>query len=245
MLAGCAGDTRPAGPALNETRGNLNRIDSGILSVSVRMEPKDGDEFGYDIEGPFRIGKDGKPPVADVEYTQVANGQEDTVRLVLRDDGSGFVERDGKRTDLTEDQLGELRESGSFLGDSGLETLSFDDWIVDAELSDGPDGTDKVTGELDVAAAMAGLSALSGVLEQDVVLTAEQRQLVADAVDDSSIELLTGKDDRLLRKLALDFSLDAEVPEDLRDALGEDAVGARFSYELELDDVNEPVRIGD
>jgi len=75
------------------------------------------------------------------------------------------------------------------------------------------------------------------------VLTAEQRQQVADAVEDSSFVLLTGSDDRLLRKLSLGFSLDAEVPEDLRDVIGEDAVGASFSFDLGLDKINEPVQI--
>lgn len=246
LVGACGGgEAGPAGPALKATAENLDEIESGVLSVSVRMEPKDGDEFGYEIEGPIELGADGRLPVADVEYTQVANDQEDTVRLVLEEDGGGWVERDGQRTDLNEDQLEELRSSGALLGEDGLKTLAFERWIVDPELSDGPDGTDKVTGELDVAAAMAGLAALSGVLRQDVVLTAEQRRQVADAVEESSFELLTGEDDRLLRKLALGFSLDAEVPEELRDALGEDAVGASFSFELELDDVNEPVAIGD
>lgn len=245
VLAGCAGDAGPAGPALKGTAANLEKIESGLLSVSVRMEPKDGEEFGYDIEGPVRLGAEGRLPVADVEYTQVANGQDDTVRLVLQEDGGGWVERDGQRTDLTEEQLAELRSAGSLLGEEGLTTLSFERWIADPKLSDGPDGTDKVTGDLDVAAAMAGLAALSGVLEQDVVLTAEQRVQVADAVEDSSFELLTGAEDRLLRRLVLAFSLGTDVPEELRDAIGEDAVGAKFSFELELDDVNQPVAIGD
>lgn len=244
VCAGCSGDLGPAGPALKGTADNLGKIESGVLSVSVRMDPKDGDEFGYDIEGPIRLGKDGRSPAADVEYTQVANGKDDTVRLVLEEDGGGWVERDGRRTDLTEAQLQELRSSGSLLGEDGLSSLDFERWIVDPKLSDGPDGTDKVTGDLDVAAAMAGLSALAGVLEQNVVLSAEQRKQVAEAVDESSFELLTGSDDRLLRKLALAFSLDRDVPDDLRDAIGDDAVGADFSFDLELDDVNQPVEIG-
>lgn len=244
LLAGCAGGG-PAGPALQQTATKLDTIESGVLSVSVRMEPKDGDELGYDIHGPIRLARDGERPAADVEYTQVANGESDTVRLVLAEDGSGWVERAGQRIDLSEEQLAELRESGSLLGENGLETLNFEQWIVDPKLSDGPDGTDKVTADLDVATAMAGLSALSGVLGQDVRLTAAQRKQVADAVDESSFELLTGKDDRLLRKLALAFTLGADVPEELRDAIGDDAVGASFSFELELDDVNQPVQIGD
>ena len=243
VAAGCAGDAGPAGPALRQTAANLERIESAALSLSVRMEPKEGEEFGYEIDGPIRLGSDGELPVADVDYTQRANDEEETVRLVLAEDGTGFVERAGERTVLGESQLADLRESGALLGEDGLTTLGFEKWIDDPKLSGGPDGTEKVTADLDVAAAMAGLSALAGLLQQDVVLTAEQRRQVADAVEDSSFELLTGKDDRLLRRLALAFTLAADVPEDLRDALG-DAVGASFSFELELDDVNEPVAVG-
>lgn len=245
MLAGCAGDGGPAGPALAETAQNLEQVESGVLTMSVRMKPREGAEFGYDIEGPVRLGKNGAPPVADVQYTQVANGEEETSRLVLTEDGSGWIERDGSRTNLTQAQVDELQASGALLGREGLETLSFEQWIDDPKLADGPDGTDKITADLDVAAAMAGLSALAGLLQQDVRLTAEQRNQVAEAVDDSSFELLTGEQDRLLRRLELGFSLEAEVPEKLREALGDDAVGASFSFLLELAGVNEPVRIGD
>jgi hypothetical protein len=244
-LAGCGSkDGGPPGPVLQQTAANLEKIETAVLHLSVRMKPKDGQEFGYEIDGPVQLAVEGELPLADVEYTQVANGQEDTVRLVLTEAG-GWGERDGERTDLTEEQLAELRESGSLLGQDGLETLDFEQWIVDPERSDGPDGTEKITGEVDVATAMAGLAALSGVLAQDITLTAEQRKQVAEAVDDSSFELVTGEDDRLLRGLELDFTLDAEVPEDLREAIGEDVVGATFSFDLELDEVNEPVSIGD
>lgn len=243
VAAGCAGDAGPAGPALRQTAANLERIESAALSLSVRMEPKDGEEFGYEIDGPIRLGSDGGLPVADVDYTQRANGREETVRLVLAEDGTGFVERAGRRTALGATQLADLRASGSLLGGDGLTTLGFEKWIDDPKLSGGPGGTEKVTADLDVAAAMAGLSALAGLLQRDVVLTAAQRRQVSDAVEDSSFELLTGQDDRLLRRLALGFTLGAEVPENLRDALG-DAVGASFSFELELNDVNEPVAVG-
>lgn len=238
--AGCAGDAGPAGPALRQTAASLELIESAVLSLSVRLEPEDGGELGYDIEGPIRLAEDGGRPVADVEYTQYADGREETVRLLLAEDGSGYVERDGERVELSEAQLGELRASGTLLGRDGLAPLGFEQWVDDPELSGGPGDTDKVTGELDVAAAMAGLSALAGLLRRDVVLTAEQRREVAEVVEESSFELLTGKDDRLLRRLALAFTLEAEVPEDLREALGDDAVGASFSFELELDEVNEP-----
>lgn len=101
-----------------------------------------------------------------------------------------------------------------------------------------------MTAGLDVLAAMTGLASLSGLLEGARTLSADDRRRVAERIDNSRFELLTGDQDRLLRKLALGFSFDEDVPEDLRAALGEDAVGADFSFELELDRINQPVEIG-
>ncbi|MDX6438543.1 MAG: hypothetical protein QOF45_1126 [Gaiellaceae bacterium] len=244
-LSGCgAGAGGPAGPALRETATKLETIKTGVLTLKVNMDPKDGDAFGYEIHGPIKLAGEGEVPLADVEYTQRANGQEDTVRLVL-DENGGWVERGGERTQLTRSQLDELRSAGSVLGQGGLESLDFEAWIADPKRSDGPGDTDKVSGKLDVVAAMNGLAGLSGVLGSDPVrLDKSNGKQVEDAVKDSSFELLTGKDDRLLRKLALMFEFDADVPDELRDELGKDAVGARFEFDLALDDVNQPVAIG-
>jgi hypothetical protein len=243
-LSGCgAGAGGPAGPALRETAIKLETIKTGVLSLEVNMDPKNGDAFGYEIHGPIKLAGEGEVPLADVEYTQRANGREDTVRLVL-DTNGGWVERGGERTQLTQSQLDELRSAGSVLGQGGLESLDFETWIADPKRSDGPDDTDKVSGKLDVAAAMNGLAGLSGVLGDPARLDKANRKQIEDAVKDSSFELLTGKDDRLLRKLALMFEFDADVPEELRDELGKDAVGARFEFDLALDDVNQPVAIG-
>lgn len=244
VVAGCGGSGGPAEPALEQTNRNLAKIKSGVLSLSVQMSPKGGDEVGYAIEGPVQLAAEGEAPLADVRYTQRANGQEETVRLVLTEKG-GWVERDGKRTDLTQSQLDDLRASGSLLGQGGLEGLGFERWIADPKLSDGPDETDKVTGDLDVVAAMNGLAGLSGLLGGGTPEVGEShRDEVDEAVKDSSFELLTGKDDRLLRKLAIMFEIDTDVPDELREALGEERVGARFEFDLALDEVNQPVQIG-
>ena len=239
---GSSGNGEAAGPALEETAKKLETIESGNITVAVRITPKDGDPFGYELHGPIKLAREGEVPLADVEYTQRANGEEDTVRLILTESG-GSIERAGKRTELTRAQLDELRASGSLLGQDGLSTLRFEDWIVDPKLADGPDGTEKVTGELDVLSAMTGLASLSGLLAGPKTLSADDRKRVAEQIDKSSFELLTGEDDRLLRRLAVGFSFDEDVPEDLRAALGEDTVGADFSFELELDRVNEPVEL--
>jgi hypothetical protein len=244
LLAGCGGDLGPAGPALRDTSASLGEIETADLHLSVQIEPKDGDAFGYELEGPVELAGEGELPSADVSYRQFAGGDEETVRLVLTKDG-GWAERNGKRIDLTEAQVAELRESGSLLGQEGLETLDFEQWLVDPKLSNGPEGTEKVTADLDVLAAMTGLASLSGLLDGTRTLSAADRKRVAERVEDTHFELLTGDDDRLLRKLELGFTLDEDVPEDLRAALGEEAVGAEFSLALELDRINVPVELGE
>jgi hypothetical protein len=243
LLGGCGGAHGPVGPALEETAANLGKVESGVLSLAVEVEPKNGGGYGYEIRGPVKLAPEGKLPLADVTYTQRANGNEDRARLVLTEEG-GWVERAGRRTDLDEQQLSQLRASGSLLGQGGLKDLRFQDWIVDPELSDGPAGTDKVTAGLDVVAAMNGLAGLAGLPGGTRPLEPADRDQLERAVEDSSFELLTGDEDRLLRKLSLAVTFATDVPQDLRAALGKDAVGARFSFDLELDKVNEPVAIG-
>ena len=70
---------------------------------------------------------------------------------------------------------------------------------------------------------------------QRLVLAAAPAEQLERAVRESELSVYTGKDDRLLRRLAMraDFGLD--VPEDLRGALGE-LVGAEVSLTLTIRD---------
>jgi len=134
----------------------LNFIDSRWLIEdrgSANGTYVNGQRVPYGSAYPLRHGDRIGVGAASLMFSWPADGQEESVRLVLEEDGSGWIERDGQPIDLSEEQLDELRSSGSLLGDEGLESLSFERWIVDAKLSEGSDGTDKVTAELDVAAA--------------------------------------------------------------------------------------------
>lgn len=248
-VAGCGGGGGDAGPALRETADKLGAISSGIITFRMEIDPDgDAEPFGFALEGPFELAQEGRLPRADIEYTQTANGESATVRLVS--DGERAVAiTEGTTIPLEGEALEDLREAGAaVLGsesdDEGLDELRVDRWLVDPELSDGPDGTDKIDGELDVVEVANGLLELAGALGTGGFerLDEESGKQLRDAVESAEFELLTGEDDRLLRRLALDVELAADVPEELRDALGE-VVGAAFSFLLEVESPNETVEI--
>jgi hypothetical protein len=240
LLAGC-GAGGDADPALQQTGKKLGAIKSGVLTFTVDVQPKDGQPFGFSLEGPFALAKKGQLPEADISYTQTANGKSATIRLIS--DGEQAVAiSEGKRIELDPDALAQLRDTGA--GAGGLGNLRIDRWLVDPKLSDGPDGTDKITGDLDVAEVANGLLALAGSLGRGdgKPLSEADAKRLRDAVDSAEFEILTGKQDRLLRKLSFDVSLGVDVPQALRDAFG-DVVGADVSFLLQLSEPNRPVTV--
>ena len=91
--------------------------------------------------------------------------------------------------------------------DEGLEELRVERWLVEPELADGPDETDRIEGELDVVEVANGLIELTGSFANADRLDEEAARQLREAVESSSFELLTGEDDRLLRRLALDVGI--------------------------------------
>jgi hypothetical protein len=245
LVAGCGygGATGDPAALLSQTSKNMGTITSGVLDFELDVDPTgDGEPFGYAITGPFELAGDGGLPRAELDYTQRANGEEATIRLLL-DGERGWVESNGKRTELTEAQLAELKGGAALGGEGGLAGLDVRGWVTDPESSDGPDGTDEITGELNVVRAfndLAGLAVPAGAAFAPVQGADAQR--LRAAVKSSSFELRTGEDDRLLRRLAVQFELAPDVPQQLRSALGEN-VGADFSLGLEIDRPNEPVEL--
>jgi hypothetical protein len=95
---------------------------------------------------------------------------------------------------------------------------------------------------LDAVEVANALIELAGSLTGTDRLDAESSQQLRDAVEASEFELLTGKNDGPLRKLALGAEIAAEVLEGLREALG-DVVGGHFSFLLEIERPNRPVDV--
>ena len=136
-------------------------------------------------------------------------------------------------------------------GGGPLAELDVASWTRDAWLSEGArvDGrrTERVRGSVDVAEA---INDLARVLEQTgggeaveglAELEDEDADQVEEAVRSSPIEIVFGKQDRLLRRLrvTLDFAIE---PRELRGELGR-LSGAKVTLDLRISDPNGQVRI--
>ena len=250
LLAACGGASGGA-KALEETESKLAGIRSGTLSLLLLASSttaSEGEGAGFNVEGPFAVGeRKGALPVADLTYTRITGAQRRTTRFVST--GSrAFVEVDGRLTELNQAQLAGLRvqEEGSA---GGLDGLSLRRWLDDAELAPGPtvDGvaTEQITGKAD---AVAILNDVIGLTESFGAGDGTVRRLEGDAADrvrkavaGAQAQVVTGKDDRLLRRADVTVDLAVSDPK-VREALGELA-GARLTLALEVKDLNRPVEV--
>lgn len=243
ILAGCAGGGPDANEVLRQTAAKLGELKSAeSLHLKVIVDPREGDEFGFELEGPFALCDSRPLPRLDVEYTQMAQGESAKVRLISTGE-QGFVEVGDNAYKLSDEQEAELHGTCGELLDGGLEQFRVDDWVRDADADSGGD-TDTVTGELDLVAVVDDLVDVARAFGRSDLARLDQddARRLAEATKETRFELESGKDDRLLRRLLLEADVAFDVPERLREALG-DLVGAKVTFELELEDPNSPVEV--
>jgi hypothetical protein len=243
-LAGCGGST--GGSLVSQTTNNLAKIHSGVLDLKLMVTPHGkGKPFGFELKGPFLL-RPGKLPIARVAYTQTANGTSATATFVSDGKRAWIVSKGGTRA-LTATQASPLEGATQALGGSGGGLSGFDlaAWLKNPKVSDG--GTaggasaDRITGDLDVVAAANGLMGFAALAGRNAsqIAGADATRL-RDAVRSSSVDVLTGKDDHLLRRVALSADLGFDVPAALKNALGTN-VGAKIDFLLAVTDPNKPV----
>jgi len=242
--AGCGGTS--AGSVVSETSKNLAKIHSGVLDLKLMVTPRGGGQpFGFELRGPFSI-RPGKLPVARVAYTQTANGHSATATFVS-DGTRAWVVSSGGTKPLSAAQAVALRGSAQVLGGGGGGLSSFDvgAWLRQPKLSDGGTvggaPTDRITGQLDVVSAANGLMGFAALAGRNATqIAGADATRLRDATRSSSVAVLTGKKDRLLRRLSLSADLGFAVPAALKAALGT-TVGAKVDFLLAVDKPNEPV----
>jgi hypothetical protein len=246
-FAGCSllgGGEGEADEALGETADSLAEIRSGTLELRLIVAPREGDEFGLELDGPFELPEEeGALPELDLDYTQIAGERRGTVGLVSTGDAA-FAVVDGQAYELDDGETAELRTASRSLG--GLARLPIDDWIDEPELADGGEvggaETDLIRGDLDLVAAANGLIDLARGFGPPLPgLAGANADRVRDAARETSVQVWTGADDRLLRRLLLEAEL-GDVPGPLGLVLG-DVVGATITFELGVTDPNRPVSV--
>jgi len=248
-LTGCGGSE--AEDALDEATSKLGEIKSGDLELKVAVEPDtEGSAIGFELDGPFALAdKAGELPRAEMTYTQIAGPNRGDVRFISSGEAA-WVDVEGQAYELPPEQVGRL-QAGDGEGGGPLAELDVASWTRDAKLSGGTpvDGqpTERVRGSVDVPEAVNDLARVleeaggGGAVEGLAELEGEDADEIEKAVRSSPIEIVFGKEDRLLRRLrvTLDFAVE---PRELRGGLGE-LSGAEVTLDLRISDPNGQIRI--
>ena len=253
LLGAACGGGSAGEKALGDTEAALDEIRSGRLSLRLlasTVDAPDGQGTGFQVEGPFAVGRTvGSLPVADLRFTRITGSARRTTRFVSTG-SAAFVEVDGRTTRLGDQQVAGLRVTDESSG-GGLEGLSLRTWLDDPQVADGPvvDGvaTEKVTGTADPIAVLNDLITLSGQFgagsDVPARLEGDAADRVRRAAGETTAEVVTGADDRLLRRADVSVTL-AVVDPRVREALG-DLAGARLRLALEVTEINRPVQVAE
>ncbi len=251
---------------VTRTQENLGRIRSGELDARLVIAAEGSERpgaTGFELSGPFELAREGDElPEARIAYTQIAGSRRATVTLVSTGKRAN-VEVGGKAYELTPAQERQLREaSGPLGGGSGSGTrdrggsasgsVDLAAWLREPDLSGGERiggaETDRIVAELDVARVMTDLLGAAERLGApreavgDGALGGAGDERLDRAVEASSFELFTGREDRLLRRLRLGVELDPEKAAGDAVALG-GVEAVRVDLELAIDRPNTPVRV--
>jgi hypothetical protein len=244
-LAGCGGGPS-ADEVLRDTAAGIARIRSADLDLRLVLEPSEdglGGRIGFALSGPVDLRRGGMP-VARLRYTQIAGPREAGATFVSTG-REAFVEIGEAAYRLPPEQ------SDALAGSAGAVRrnlrLPVGRWIRDPTITDGGTvggaQTDHVAARLDPVAALDDIFVAARSAGADVPdLHRAGADELRRAIDAATIDIWSGRDDRLLRRLRLRIDFRTTPPAALRSRLGEMA-GARLALDIDLADVNEPVQV--
>jgi hypothetical protein len=256
LLAGCGGgDVADSSTDVNEllqdTFAGGKPIESGKLDIALGVESDAGQPVTVDLTGPFKSQGAGRLPQLDLDVSFAGGGQTIEAGLTATETqafvgyGQDTYEIAGPVFQQFKAGYEEAAKQPSGQQDQSLASLGIDPrrWLTNAENAGeakvGDTDTIKITGDVDVPKLLEDIDgALErlrrlGVQGSDQLperLTDEEKQQTADAVERLDVEIYTGADDQILRRLVVDLGLQAPEGE---------AQSLDVSFDLQLLDVNE------
>lgn len=258
-LVACGGDdaaSEDPNALLEETFSGEKQVDSGNIDLKLVLNAQGGELEGpvnVRLSGPFQTEGEGKLPQFDFDLSFEGAGQSFAAGAISTGD-AGFVTFQGTDYAVSDEIFQQFKQGfeqaqtegegdkGPSLADFGIDPRN---WLTDAknegEAKVGDDDAIKITGGVDVEKLLDDIDkALPKIREQtggagDIPekLSPEERKAVTDAVQDVSVEIYTGKDDKILRRILLNMTITPPA-----DAEGVDVESADITFDLSITGVN-------
>jgi hypothetical protein len=260
LLAACGGGDNDEDPqqVLQRTFSNPTNISSGTFDLDVRIETSGGEDAGKfeaKLGGPFQSRGASEFPLFDLDVSfKAEGGSEDFSGAggLISTGNEAFVNFQGTEYAVPRALYDEFvttyaqlqSQSGSDQGAGLLESLNIDpeNWLTDLK----NDGTDDVEGTKTIH--VSGSVDIPKIVE-DLKTIAEQAGNAAgevnpgdldrleNTIESGDMDVYTGEDDKLLRRLQLDLEL--QPPPETPGA----PESVTFFLQLNLANVNQPQTI--
>lgn len=232
LVLAAASACAPSDP-IAETARNLSKINSGHLTFQLEVRQRTTSELksSFLIEGPFSF----SDKTADVRYVKQVGEQRSEGRLTVDARGAKITAGSVTR---------QLQPSETYAlfgsGQSRMAELPVGRWMIDPSVSDGGSvngaATDLISAKLDVVDAVDDLIDLTSPQPRNLSRVDAQR--LREAARDATIKAWTGKQDRLLRKLEMRSRFELEVPQVLRQAIG-DLIDTELILTMSIENPND------
>lgn len=265
VVAACGGSDDEASSStdvnelLTQTFTGSKEVKSGNLKLALKIAAQGGESqldgpVNLSLSGPFQAQDEGQLPKFKLEAAFEGAGQ--SIKAGATSTGeTGYLSFQG--TDyVVEDQVfqqfkagfEQAQKQGSDQNQS-FATLGMDPrkWLTDpkneGDAEVGDDDTIKITGGVDVGRLLddvnnaLGKASALGLQDADVPekLTEEQKRQVIEAVRDPRVEIYTGKEDKILRRLVINFGVEDEAS----------GTSGTVAFDVSISDLNEDQEIAE
>ncbi len=218
---------------LTKTFTGSKDVKSGKLDLSLKIEAEGGDSqvegpVTVRLEGPFQSQEGGKLPKFKLDAAFEGAGQSITAGATSTGE-KGYLSFQGADY-VVDDQVFQQFKSGFEQAqkqgsgqNQSFASLGMDPrkWLTspknEGDAKVGDDDTIKITGGVDVAKLLddvnnalgkASSLGLAGAGQVPEKLTEEQKRQVTEAVKDPRVEIYTGKEDSILRRMVVNLGVD-------------------------------------
>jgi hypothetical protein len=263
VVAGCGGgsssNSEDPQKVLDETFNNPTKVTSGVLDVSINgsAEGDQSGDFTASISGPFQTEGNDKTAFPQLDLT--ANASVSGGGPSFSFDGSLITTKDNAYVEY-QDQAYEVgtdafkqftqayaqsakqnqSQSGNPFSRFGVDPSAWLTNITNEGTTD-VEGTDtiQIHGDADVAQIVSDLQKISQATGSATTpqLTPDQIDQLKGSVKDASIDVYSGTDDHLLRKLAVTLSIAPPA------STGATVSSVDLNFSVTLSDVNQPQTI--